>query len=96
MLELSPSQIGQVRVHAGGDVVVDRPQDLDLDPVPAHDRGADLDQPLGVGHLGRTLQGAVEEQGPQAGEVPYLLDVSHGLHASDKRLPPKPVQPRFS
>ena len=48
---VSAAVLGHVRPHAGGDVVVDRADHLDLDAVLLHDARADVDQPLGVAGL---------------------------------------------
>ena len=62
---LLPAVLGHVGPHAGGDVVIDRADALDLDPVSPHDLHRDVHQPLGVGDLGASLQGAVDEHRPQ-------------------------------
>jgi hypothetical protein len=43
--------------------MVDGPQDFDLDPVSAHDRGAHLDEASDVGDLRETVERAVHEHG---------------------------------
>src|SRR5680860_839171 len=86
-----PPVLGHVGIDAGRDVMVDRPEHLDLNPLAAHQRGAHLDQPLGVGDLRRALQRAVEEHRPETSEVPVLLSVSHGVDASDQHASAKAV-----
>jgi hypothetical protein len=61
--------LGHVRPHACGDVVVDGAHHIDLDPAATHDPAAQLDQPVGVAGLRRTLQRAVDEEGSQALEA---------------------------
>lgn len=61
--------LGHVRVHAGRELVVHGADLVDGDAVGAHDRGTDLQEPVGVGHLGGPLERAVDEGGRQAGEV---------------------------
>ena len=64
-----PAVLAHVGPDAGGDVVVDEPDLVDLDAVLAHDRGTGVDETLGVADLGALLQRAVDEGGLQAGEV---------------------------
>ena len=64
-----PAVLAHVGVDAGRDVVVDRADHVDLDAVLAHDRGAGVDQALGVAGLGAPLEGAVDERRLEAGEV---------------------------
>ena len=62
-----------IRPHASCDVVVDGADDVDVQAVLTHDVGAGIDEALGVADLGRHLQGAVDEQGPETVEVRYCL-----------------------
>ena len=57
-----PPVLAHVGIDPGGDVVVDQPDHLHLDPVLAHDRRAGVDQALGVAGLGTPLEGAVDER----------------------------------
>ena len=77
------SMLGHVGPHAGGDVMVSRPEDVDLNAVPPHEVGAGIDQTLGVRHLGRRLERAVDEHRPQTIEAPGACVLSH-------------AQPRYS
>jgi hypothetical protein len=74
-----PAVLGHVRPDADGDLVVDGADLVHGHAVLAHDRGADVDQPLRVAGLGGALEGAVDEQRAQVAEVGR--DLGH-------RLPP--------
>jgi hypothetical protein len=89
-----PPVLGHVGIDTGRDVMVDGPQHLDLDPVPAHERGTHLDEPFGVGDLRRAFERAVVEHRLEAGEVPARLGVSHGKHATHQRTSAKPSKGR--
>jgi hypothetical protein len=60
-----PTVLSHVRMDAGGDVVIDRPELIDLDTVLAHDRHAHVDEPLGVARFRRSRQRRIDEQRPQ-------------------------------
>ena len=51
-----PAVLRHVRPHTGGDVVVDRPDHIDARPPGRHDRGAAVDQPLGVARSGERFR----------------------------------------
>ena len=54
--------LGHVGPHAGRDVMVDGADRFCPHALLAHDRGADIDQPLRVAALGRRFQGAIDKQ----------------------------------
>jgi hypothetical protein len=93
-----PAVLGHVRPHAGGDVVVDRPQLGHGHPMALHDRPALVDQPLGVAGLGGALQGAVDVQGIEAVEPPgHVAGVEllgHGHPPGSARSLPNPTGTR--
>ena len=64
-----PPVLGHVRIDAGRDVVVHRPDLVDRDAFLLHQADTAVDQPLSVAHFGRPLQGAVDEQGTQTAET---------------------------
>ena len=49
---LGPAVLGHVGPHAGGDVVVDRPDHVDVHAVRLHDVPTEVDQALGVAGFG--------------------------------------------
>ena len=80
---------GHVGPHTGGDVVVDRPDGVNRDSLPAHDLNRDVGQSLGVGELAGDALGAglVVPQIRIGGLVLQLLDapaqpldIEHPLH----------------
>ena len=64
-----PPVLAHVRLHPRRDDVVDQAHDVDPRADTAQDVGAHVEQPVGVAGLGRALEGAVEVDGPQVGEV---------------------------
>ena len=64
-----PPVLGHVGPHPGGHVVVDQADDLGGDSVLLHDLRRRIDQRLGVGHLRRLLERAVDEQRAKPVEV---------------------------
>ena len=88
-----PAVLGHVGPDTGGDLVVDGPDHLDRHALAAHDLDRDVGEALGVRHLGRSLQRAVDEQGPQVGVVgrgrlrQHLLHLvhRHGSHCHANR-----------
>jgi hypothetical protein len=68
-----PAVFGHVRVDAGGNVVVNGANQVDLHALLPHDPGAEINDALGVAHLGAAFQGAVDEDGAQAGVVKGCL-----------------------
>jgi hypothetical protein len=71
------------KVDAGGDLVVDGSVLVHLDPVLAHDGRADVDEALGVAHLRRPLERAVDEGRAQVAEVELADDLLRGLRRLD-------------
>ncbi len=76
---LRPPVLLHVRPHAGGDVLVDGPDQVDGHAVAPHDLHRDLPQALRVGHLGGALEGAADEEGAQVAEVGGVLVAQLGL-----------------
>jgi hypothetical protein len=79
-----PTMLGHVGPHARGDVVVDGAHQVHLHALAAHDLHGDVGQALGVGLLGRPLEGAVDEQGPKVREVPLALLAQLFLHGVER------------
>jgi hypothetical protein len=77
---LGPAVLGHVGPDAGGDVTVDRPDDIHREALTSHDLDRAVGQPLGVRRLRRALQGAVDEERTQVAEVPAVLLTQLLLH----------------
>ena len=89
-----PSVLGHVRPDTGGDLMVDRPDHVDLHPLAPHDLHRDVGEALGVRHLGRALEGAVHEQRPEVAEVPAILRAQRFLLvAQPDHREPLPLTP---
>jgi len=57
-----PTMLGHVWPHARRDVEINRSHRLDLDPSHSHELHRAIQKELGVGRLGRALDGAVDEK----------------------------------